>query len=111
MDYAIGLHPAKLLDEHLLGNRRDRAFQVGKAQDLAAKQVKQDDELPAAFEDLECVLNALGSRDRRQFFGLTFWCVPYFFVRAYFLVCTLLFRAFLPFCKVSAMLESLQTKR
>ena len=49
MDYAVGLHPAKLLDEHLLGNRRDRAFQVGKAQDLAAKQVKQDDELPAAF--------------------------------------------------------------
>ena len=53
LDYAIGLHPAKLLDEHLLGNRRDRTFQVRKAQDLAAKQVKQDDQLPAAFEDLD----------------------------------------------------------
>jgi hypothetical protein len=82
LDYAIGLHPAKLLDEHLLGNRRDRTFQVRKAQDLAAKQVKQDDQLPAAFEDFECVLNALRSRDRRQFFGLTFWCVPYFVVRS-----------------------------
>jgi len=72
LDYAIGLHPAKLLDEHLLGNRRDRTFQVRKAQDLSAKQVKQDDQLPAAFEDFECVLNALGSRDGVSFSGLLF---------------------------------------
>ena len=82
MDDAIGLHPAKLLDEHLLGNRRDRAFQVGKAQDLAAKQVKQDDQLPAAFEDFEHVLNTLGGRNGCQLFRLTFRCVPYFSVRS-----------------------------
>jgi hypothetical protein len=61
-----------LLDEHLLGNRRDRTFQVRKAQDLAAKQVKQDDQLPAAFEDFECVLNALGGGEGCQLFRLTF---------------------------------------
>jgi hypothetical protein len=72
LDDAIGLHPAKLLDEHLLGNRRDRTFQVRKAQDLAAKQVKQDDQLPAAFEDFECVLNALGGGEGCQLFRLTF---------------------------------------
>src|SRR5438093_13682968 len=53
-----------------------------KAQDLAAKQVEQDDQLPAAFEDFECVLNALGGRNGCQLFRLTFWCVPYFFVRS-----------------------------
>ena len=47
-------------------------LKVRKAQDLAAEQVKQDDKLPAAFEDFECVLNALGGSDRRQLCGLTF---------------------------------------
>jgi hypothetical protein len=37
LDNSIGLHLAKLLDKHLLGNGRDRTFQVRKAQDLAAE--------------------------------------------------------------------------
>src|SRR5689334_9862327 len=41
-DDSVGFHLAKLLDEHLLGNGRDRPFQVGKAQDLAAEEMKQD---------------------------------------------------------------------
>ena len=80
MDDSIGLHPAKLLDEHLLGNRRDRAFQVRKEQDLAAKQVKQDDQLPATLQYFECIPYTLSGCNGCV--SLTFWCVPYFFVRS-----------------------------
>ena len=53
---------AQLLNQHLLGNRRDRLFQVGKAQHLAAEQMEQDDEFPPAVENLERALNTFGSR-------------------------------------------------
>lgn len=64
---------AQLLNQHLLRNRRDRPFQVGKAQHLAAEQMEQDDELPPAVENLERALDALGSRYRRVCRKLTSW--------------------------------------
>jgi hypothetical protein len=42
-----------------LGNCRNRAFQVGKAQNFAAEQMKQDQQLPAALDEPECLLYAL----------------------------------------------------
>jgi len=55
----ISFHLAKLLNEHLFGHRRDRTAQSGKPSDVAAKQMKENHELPAAFENPQHVLNAL----------------------------------------------------
>src|SRR5258707_12453511 len=64
-DDAIPLHLSKLLNQHLLGHRGDRTAQLGKAPDLAAKQMKENHELPAAFENAQRLLNALrGGRGR-----------------------------------------------
>ena len=82
-DDPIGFQLAKLLREHLLRNLRNRAFQVGESQHLAAEQMEQDEHLPAAVEQLEGVLDASRCRQR---------CVLAY---AYFLVSDLLFRAFL----------------
>jgi len=48
---AVALHLSKLLNQHLLGHRGDRAQQLRKAPDVAAEQMKQDHELPTALED------------------------------------------------------------
>jgi hypothetical protein len=32
----------KLLDQHLLGNRRDRFFEVREAKDISPKEMKED---------------------------------------------------------------------
>jgi len=69
---SISFQAAKLLCEHFLGDRWNRAFQVGKSHDLAAEQMEEDQELPAAFDELESLLDALRSRDRRVFDALTF---------------------------------------
>jgi len=65
MDYplhdAVGLQLTKLLREHLLGNCRNRAIQVGKAQSFAAEQMEEDQQLPAALDEPECLLDALGN--------------------------------------------------
>jgi len=58
LDDAVGLQLTKLLREHLWGNRRNRTLQVGKAQNFAAEQMKQDQELPAALNEPECLLDA-----------------------------------------------------
>jgi hypothetical protein len=62
---SIDLQLAELLREHFLGNRRHRAFQLGESQDLAAEEMKQDQQLPATLDELEGVLDAVRCRDRR----------------------------------------------
>ena len=70
-DDPIPLHLSKLLNQHLLGHRGDRAPQLGKAPDVAAEQLKQNHELPSALENAQHVLDALGS-GRDRVFLLTF---------------------------------------
>src|SRR5713226_9168430 len=50
------------------------------AQALPAEEVKEDNEFPAPLQDFECVLDTLGGC--KGCIPLTFWCVPYFFVRS-----------------------------
>lgn len=54
-------HLPELLDQHFLGDPRDRAFEIGEAQNMPAEEVKQDHQLPAPLKKLERVLDALGS--------------------------------------------------
>ena len=63
-DDSIDFQLAKLLREHLLGNLRDCTLQVGEAQHLAAEEMKHDQQLPAAFEELERMLDTLRGRNR-----------------------------------------------
>jgi len=59
---AIDLHLAKLLDEHLLGDRRNRPLQLREAKHLAAEEMKQDQQFPATLQDPEGVLDTLSCR-------------------------------------------------
>src|SRR6266850_3961361 len=68
----VVLQLAKLLDQHLLRDRRYRPLQVGEAQHLSAEQVKQDYELPSAFQKLERLLDTASGGDRRVSATLTF---------------------------------------
>jgi hypothetical protein len=70
-DDAVGFHLPELLDEHLLRDRRDRPFQIREAQHFASEEMEQDHQLPAALQDLESILDALGSVIRRQILALT----------------------------------------
>lgn len=72
LDNSIGLQLAKLLREHLLRDRGNRALQVRESQNLAAKEMKQDQQLPAAFEKTEGLLDPLRSGNRCVFRALTF---------------------------------------
>ena len=65
-DDSIPLHLSKLLNQHLLGRRGDRAPQLGNAPDVAAEQVKQDHELPSALENAQDVLDALRRERGRE---------------------------------------------
>lgn len=60
LDDAVVLELAELLGEHLLGDGGDGAFQIGEAADAAAEELEEDEELPAAFEHAEGLLDALG---------------------------------------------------
>jgi len=66
------LHLAQLLDQHLLRDRGYRPFQLGKSPHLAAEQVEEDHELPATFQKLERLLDALCGGDGRVPAILTF---------------------------------------
>jgi len=55
----IGFQLAELLREHLLRDPRYRALQVGEAQNLAAEQMEQDQQLPPPFDELERLLDAV----------------------------------------------------
>ena len=69
---AIDLHLAKLLDEHLLRDRRDRPLEIREPQHPSSKQVEEDEQFPAPLEDLEGVLHTPSRRRRRQLGLLTF---------------------------------------
>jgi hypothetical protein len=45
----VPLQLPKLLGQHLLRDARNRALEVGEAQRLAAKEMEEDDELPATI--------------------------------------------------------------
>src|ERR1700739_3504842 len=81
-NHAVVFHLAKLLDQHLLGNRRNSPLQLREAKDLPAEEVEKDDELPSSFEHLERPLHILSGGDGRVFLALTLGCVSYFFVRS-----------------------------
>jgi hypothetical protein len=49
-DNAVLLQLSELLRQHLLRDAINRALQVGKAKRLAAKEMKEDHELPATFQ-------------------------------------------------------------
>ena len=70
-DYAVRFHLSKLLNQHLLGNRRYGALQLGKSKNFAAKQMEEYQELPSSFEDLECPLNVMRGCYGRVFLALT----------------------------------------
>ena len=67
----IGFQLAELLREHLLRDPRYRALQVGEAQNLAAEQMEQDQQLPPAFDELERLLDAVRGGKRSVFVSLT----------------------------------------
>jgi len=56
---SVGFQLAELLHEHLLRDRRYRTLQVGEAQNLAAEQMEQDQQLPPALDELERLLDAV----------------------------------------------------
>jgi hypothetical protein len=56
--YAVPLHLTQLLNQHLLRDRRNRTAQLGEPPDLAAKQVKQNHQLPAAVQDAQHFFDA-----------------------------------------------------
>src|ERR1700756_4038575 len=84
--HAVVFHLAKLLDQHLLGNRRNSPLQLREAQALPAEEMEQDEELPSSFEHFERPLHILRGGDGRVFLPLTLGRVPYFFVRSCHLV-------------------------
>ena len=62
---AIPFQLPQLLDQHLLRDRRDGAFELREAQDIAIEQMKQNDELPPAFENSEHLFHAFRRRGGR----------------------------------------------
>src|SRR6476646_4039491 len=77
----IALHLTQLLDQHFLRVGRNRPLEIGEAQQLAAEEMEQDHQLPAALQHLEGLFDALSRRSGRVF-DLTQKSVPYFFVRS-----------------------------
>jgi len=67
----IALHLAKLLDEHLLRDRGNRTLQLREAEDLAAEEVKQDQQLPATLQEPEGILDTLRRRGWSETLSLT----------------------------------------
>ena len=57
-DNAVALQLAELLDQHLLRDRGYRPLKIGEAAHLPAEEVEENDQLPAALQKLECLLNA-----------------------------------------------------
>jgi len=50
MDDAIRFHAFELLSQHLLGNVGNGTLKIRKTHDLAAEEMKENDELPPAFQ-------------------------------------------------------------
>lgn len=53
LDDAVCLQLSQLLGQHLLRNAGHPPLQVGKALNLAAKEVEQDDQLPSPLQHAE----------------------------------------------------------
>ena len=70
-DDAIALQLPQLLDQHFLRDRGDGPLKIGEAKHLDAEQVEENDELPAALQELERLLNAGRSSGGRMFAPLT----------------------------------------
>ena len=70
-DNAIALQLPELLDQHLLRHGRYRSLKIGKAKHLSAEEMEENDQLPAAFQKLESLLNAGRGRGRRVLVLLT----------------------------------------
>jgi antitoxin component HigA of HigAB toxin-antitoxin module len=68
----ILLHVSELLDEHLLRDRRDCAFEIREAHNPASEQVKQDNQFPSPLEQLQGLLDAFRRRLSRVGMHLTF---------------------------------------
>ena len=69
---AVPLHLAQLLDQHLLGDRRDRALEIRETQNLAPEETEKDHELPTPLKEAERLLDPRGSGAGRQVSVLTF---------------------------------------
>jgi hypothetical protein len=78
---AVPLQLPKLLGQHLLRDARNRALEVGEAQRLTAKEMEEDDELPATIQLSNGLLDPSGGR-RGRVCALTHGCVPHFRVRS-----------------------------
>ena len=70
-DNAVALQLPELLYQHLLRDRGYRPLKIGKAKHLPAEQMEENDQLPAAFQKLESLLNAGRGRGRRVLVLLT----------------------------------------
>src|SRR5687768_2718664 len=92
VDDAVTFQIAQLLNEHLLSNARDRAFELAETERPSAKKLEQDRELPSSFKDLQRFLDADRCDPRRDariyafLSAFSAWCVHH----AYLLVSTLL---------------------
>src|SRR6267143_2492569 len=61
MHNAVGLHAFQLLPQHLLCDAGNCTLKVGKTHNLAPEEMKENDELPSAFEQPQRCFN-IGSR-------------------------------------------------
>lgn len=85
MDDAVFFKLAELLGEHLLSDGGNGPLQVGKAHDLAAEELEEDQKLPAALQHAESTLDTLRRGEAGPAYGLlprTFHQIfdTYFFV-------------------------------
>src|SRR5258707_11269208 len=95
-DDAVALQLPKLLDQHLLRDRRYSALKIGETKHLLAEQMEENHQLLTALQKFERLLNAARGGDWRVFAFLT---------RK---VSTLLSCAFLPFCNCRLIFSSAQ---
>ena len=72
-DDAVLFHLPQLLDQHFLRDGRDRAFEIGKPQNIATEQMEEDHKFPATLKHLQRLLDALRCCGRGQIVALTFW--------------------------------------
>jgi hypothetical protein len=66
MKNTVALQLAQLLDQHFLRDRGDAPLELRKAHELAVKEVEQDHELPAPFQNLQHLFHTLGGGRRRM---------------------------------------------
>ena len=70
-DNAVALQLPKLLDQHLLRDRRYSPLKIGETKHLPAEQMEKNHQLPTALQKLEHLFNAARGGDWRVFAFLT----------------------------------------